>query len=80
MKEICFKKQLDVVHEAGWARAFINVDFDLLESLNTIAKPKDIEIILEISEKEALHDMEAHLAITNRWRSELLGGGPEELR
>ena len=70
LKEICFRKQLDVVREAKLTRAFINVDFDLLESLETIKKPENIEIILEISEKEALHDMEAHLAITNRWREE----------
>ena len=70
LKEICFRKQLDVVRDAKLTRAFINVDFDLLESLDTINKPEGIEIILEISEKEALHDMEAHLAITNRWLEE----------
>lgn len=55
------------------ARVFINVDFELLESLETIEKPPACEVILEISEKEALHDMEAHLAITNKWREEGYG-------
>jgi len=73
LKEICFRNQLNVVREAELARVFINVDFELLESIDTIEKPPASEVILEISEKEALHDMEAHLAITNRWREEGYG-------
>ena len=73
LKEICFRNQLNVVREAELAQVFINVDFELLESLETIENPPACEVILEISEKEALHDMEAHLAITNRWREEGYG-------
>jgi EAL domain-containing protein (putative c-di-GMP-specific phosphodiesterase class I) len=49
---------------------FINVDFKLLEHLGPRRKPADVEVILEISEKEALNDIERHLAVTLEWKTE----------
>jgi EAL domain-containing protein (putative c-di-GMP-specific phosphodiesterase class I) len=49
---------------------FINVDFKLLESLGHPEKPTAVEVILEISEKESLIDIEHHLAVTQEWRVE----------
>ncbi len=68
LKRICFRAQLKAAREAGLKRIFINVDFDLLNHLESILKPPDTEVILEISEVEALHDVEEHLKIARKWR------------
>jgi EAL domain-containing protein (putative c-di-GMP-specific phosphodiesterase class I) len=49
---------------------FINVDFRLLEHIGRRKKPDRVEVILEISEKEALIDIEHHLAVTQEWRAD----------
>ena len=69
LKEICFRKQIETAEAHGLDRVFINVDFRLLESLGNRTKPAGLEVILEISEKEALIDMERHLAVTQEWRA-----------
>jgi len=68
LKCLCFKSQLKVAQEIGLQRVFINVDFNVLTQLDLIPKPSEIEVILEISEVEALHDIENHLKITRKWR------------
>ncbi len=70
LKEICFRKQLEAAEAHGLGRVFINVDFKLLEFLGHPRKPADLEVILEISEKEPLIDIEHHLAVTHEWRAE----------
>ena len=70
LKEICFRKQIEAAEAHGLDRVFINVDFKLLERLGCRRKPAAVEVILEISEKEALHDMEHHLAVAYEWREE----------
>ncbi|MCI0529755.1 MAG: EAL domain-containing protein, partial [Nitrospira sp.] len=49
-------------------RVFVNVDFNMLSQLEAINKPPGIEVILEISELEALHDVEDRLKIAKKWR------------
>ncbi len=68
LKRICFKAQLKAAQESGLKRMFINVDFDLLSQLESVPKPTGTEVILEISEVEALHDVENHLKIARKWR------------
>jgi EAL domain-containing protein (putative c-di-GMP-specific phosphodiesterase class I) len=41
----------------------------VLDHLHVTPKPPDTEVILEISEAEALHDVERHLATTDAWRA-----------
>jgi diguanylate cyclase (GGDEF)-like protein/PAS domain S-box-containing protein len=70
LKEICFQKQIETAEAYGLDRVFINVDFRLLEHIGRRRKPADVEVILEISEKEALIDIESHLAVTQKWRAD----------
>ena len=70
LKQICFRKQIDAAEVHGLDRVFINVDFKLLESIGHREKPADVEVVLEISEKEALIDIKHHLAVTQEWRAE----------
>ena len=70
LKELCFLKQIEAADAHGLDRVFINVDFKLLEHLGLRRKPADVEVILEISEKEALNDIERHLAVTQEWKAE----------
>ncbi len=68
LKQICFKLQLKRAQAVGLQRVFINVDFDLLTQLDSILKPPDMEVILEISELEALQNIEDPLKIARKWR------------
>ena len=70
LKEICFRKQIETAEALEMERVFINVDFKLLEHIGRRRKPADVEVILEISEKEALMDIEHHLAVTQEWRTD----------
>ena len=70
LKEICFQKQIETAEALEMERVFINVDFKLLEHIGRRRKPADVEVILEISEKEALLDIEHHLAVTQEWRAD----------
>ena len=70
LKQICFRKQIEAAEAHGLERVFVNVDFKLLESIGHRKKPADVEVVLEISEKEALIDIEHHLAVTQEWRAE----------
>ena len=70
LKEICFRKQIETAEAHGLNRVFLNVDFRLLEHLGHRKKPANVEVILEISEKESLIDIERHLAVAQEWRAE----------
>ena len=70
LKQICFQQQIEAAVAHGLDRVFLNVDFKLLESIGHQEKPADVEVILEISEKEALVDIEHHLAVTQEWRAQ----------
>lgn len=69
LKCLCFKRTLDVTREVNLQRVFINVDFNMLKRLEGIAKPPDTDVILEISELEALYDVDNYLKIANKWRA-----------
>ncbi len=68
LKSLCFRLQLMKAHQLGLKRVFINIDFNILHKIEPLPKPSDREIILEISEQEAVHDVEKFLEVTRRWR------------
>ena len=68
LKRICFRSQLKSAQEVRLKRVFINADFELLTQLESVPKPPNMEVILEISEREALHDVENHLKVARKWR------------
>lgn len=70
LKNICFKVQLKAAQEAKLQKVFINVDFNVLKELEPQSKPSRMEVILEISELEALHDVEEHLKVARKWREQ----------
>jgi len=70
LKRICFVEQLKMATEARLPRVFLNVDLRSLERLDPLPKPPGIEVILEISEREVLHDVENHLKIAMLWRAQ----------
>jgi EAL domain-containing protein (putative c-di-GMP-specific phosphodiesterase class I) len=69
-KCLCFRLQLKAATAAGLNRVFINVSFAVLDQLQSLPKPPGMEVILEISEAEALHDVERHLKTTSAWRAQ----------
>lgn len=69
LKAICFKEQLRVGREAGLSRVFLNVDLRVLERLEPLAKPEGMDVILDISEREVLHDVEGYLTLAMKWRA-----------
>jgi len=68
LKRICLESQLRAAETAGLKRVFINVDFDLLHQLDPVPRPPHTDVILEISEREALHDIDNHLKVADKWR------------
>jgi diguanylate cyclase (GGDEF)-like protein len=68
LKQICFKLQLERAQAVKLEKLFINVDFALLAQLGSIPKPSGMEVVLEISELEALHNIEESLKISRKWR------------
>lgn len=68
LKCLCFRSQLKAAKEAGVERVFINVDFNVLGELDIIPKPSGIDVVLEISEGDALYDVDSHLIIAGKWR------------
>jgi diguanylate cyclase (GGDEF)-like protein/PAS domain S-box-containing protein len=74
LKRLCFRSQLDEAERLGLRgeRLFLNVDFHLLNRLEMIRKPEEMEVILEISEAEASQsrDSESYLALLQKWRAE----------
>jgi len=68
LKIHCFRLQLKVAEQAGVKKVFINVDSTLLNQLEVVPKPNGLEVILEISEVEALSDVENHVKLARAWR------------
>ncbi len=73
LKRLCFSSQLNEAERLGLQgeRLFLNVDFHLLHQIELIQKPEGIDVILEISEMEALHSqhVESYLALAEKWRA-----------
>lgn len=70
LKRICLLTQLKEAQTLHLPRVFINVDFHLLDQLSPVTKPQDLDVILEISESEALHGIDRYLKIAQKWRDE----------
>jgi len=68
LKRLCFRKQLKTAEEKNLKKVFLNVDFNLLDQLDPLPKPPNTDVILEISELEALDEVEDPLRITRKWR------------
>jgi diguanylate cyclase (GGDEF)-like protein len=69
LKKICFNAQLKAAKEIGLKKVFINVDFKLLAELEAVPRPPPgMDVILEISELEAIHNIDDHLNIAKEWR------------
>ncbi|MCZ6623093.1 MAG: diguanylate cyclase [Deltaproteobacteria bacterium] len=68
LKQLTFTSQLKVAQEHGLERVFINADFEVLSQLDPISKPSGMDVVIELSELEALRDLENHLAVAQRWR------------
>ncbi|MFZ5863445.1 MAG: diguanylate cyclase domain-containing protein [Nitrospirota bacterium] len=69
LKRLCFTSQMKTAQAVGLKKVFINVDFKLLGKLQPSPVPTGLDVVLEISEAEALHDVENHLAIAKQWRA-----------
>jgi diguanylate cyclase (GGDEF)-like protein len=69
LKCLCFGLQLKKAQELGLKRVFLNVDFNMLRKIEDVIKPAAMEVILEISEQEAIHDIEKCLEIIQIWRA-----------
>ncbi len=67
-KCLCFRLQLKLAAQRKLERVFLNVDFDILEAVEAQPLPAGSEIILEISETEALRDIERCLGVSAKWR------------
>ncbi len=50
-------------------KLFINIDFVTPKTVAPFAKPENAEAALEISDAEALYDVEDHLATAESWRA-----------
>lgn len=68
LKRICFTAQIKAAEENKIGRLFINIDSDILSRMESVPKPLGVDVILEISEAEALHSVEKHLQMAAKWR------------
>ncbi len=67
-KCLCFRAQIAAARHAGIERLFINADLNVLKGLDIPPKPAEMEVVLEISEAEALKDVDDHLDVSRKWR------------
>ncbi len=68
LKRLCFRAQIKAAQAAGLQRVFVNVDFKMLGQLQILPRPSGLAVILEISEMEALHDVQNYLGLADKWR------------
>ena len=68
IKNACFFRQIELAESLNLPRIFLNVDSQILTHCGWVEKPKNMEVVLEISESEPLHDIESYLKVANRWR------------
>ncbi|MFZ5877477.1 MAG: diguanylate cyclase, partial [Nitrospirota bacterium] len=70
LKSLCFHLQLKHAARLKLHRVFLNVDFYLLSHEAPPPLPQGREVILEISEGEALNDVDGYLTVAKKWRTE----------
>jgi diguanylate cyclase (GGDEF)-like protein len=68
LKQIAFASQIELAHAVGLQRVFVNADFDVLAKLYPISKPTGLEVVVELSELEALRDLDGCLDVARKWR------------
>ncbi len=68
IKLLCFRLQLEAARKLGLKRLFINVDSGMLSRLRPFALPPGREVILEVSELEAIQEIDRHIQLARRWR------------
>jgi len=68
LKCICFKSTMRLAQEIGLERVFINISFKVLSNLQIEPIPPSLDVVLEISEAEVLHDINNHLETVKLWR------------
>ena len=68
LKRIIFEHQLRTAKELGLERVFVNADFQLLSELDRVSIPDCMDVVVELSEREALDDLEELLGVAQRWR------------
>jgi diguanylate cyclase (GGDEF)-like protein len=68
VKILNFKSQIKAAEAIGLKRLFINVDFTMLGNIKPFPKPEKMDIIMEISEEEAIQDVEYHLKVAENWK------------
>jgi diguanylate cyclase (GGDEF)-like protein len=69
LKILCFNLQLEKAKALGLVRVFINIDFDVLDEIESIPTLGDMEVVLEIAESQALLDTARFLRIAGKWRA-----------
>jgi diguanylate cyclase (GGDEF)-like protein len=68
LKVLCFRTQMKTAQEVGLKKVFLNIDFNLLRQLQPMAIPEGMQVVLEVSESEAIYDLENHLDIAKLWQ------------
>lgn len=69
LKSLCLRSQLQAAQNIGLDRVFINVDFNLLRQVRPQPVSPSLEVVLEISEAEAVQNVEEHLDVAKTWRA-----------
>ena len=59
---------MQAAQDGSLKRLFVNVDFNFLEHAEPIRAPEGMEVVLEISETEALRDVDHYLQLSQLWR------------
>lgn len=68
LKQMVLTSQIKKAEEVGLDRVFINADFDLLSQLDPVYVPPTMNVVVELSEREALQEPERHLSVARKWR------------
>lgn len=69
LKQILFNAEIRAAREFGLERVFVNADFDVLSQLQPEPVPPAMDVVVELSEQEAIHDVERLLAVAQTWRN-----------
>lgn len=69
LKRLIFHHQVAEASRLGLRRVFVNVDFDLLQSLEPFDPPHGTEFVLDISEAEAGLGIERYFDVIDAWRA-----------
>jgi diguanylate cyclase (GGDEF)-like protein len=68
LKRMLFERQVREADRLGLGRVFVNVDLELLSSVETMPCPQGLEVVLEIPETETTKATADSLAVIGEWR------------